>query len=802
MTRARLIASAAPVALISILWAASAQAEAPAPSADTAPHTVDEIVVTAQKRTQNLQDVPIVVTTVNGATLRANGVKDIKDLTILTPGLTVTSTTSSTSTTARVRGVGTVGDNIGLESSVGIVIDGVYRPRNGVGFGDLGELERVEVLKGPQGTLFGKNATAGVINVITKRPEFSFGAEGEANVGNYNLKAVSAGVTGPIIDGKVAGRLFVSKRERDGFVDVVTGAGPRSFSTDNNQNYWTARGQLLFTPTDALDINVSVDYTKRDERCCTSLQVINGGVTKIMAAAFPGSVANPPAFDDYKAYANRDTRKNITDKGVSAEVSYDLGAVQLTSITAYREFQTHSGAESDLSTADIIWSDQNWVGTGFKTFSQEFRLAGSTDKLHWTAGTFFTHEDLTSKVGTLYGADFEKFVSLLLSGGTNGSLISALSGNPAGTTFANGQGQRDQYNQSEQSFAVFGNASYQLTSKLELTGGLRYTWENKGVDAFYGNTDGGKGCATFSAKALPASLINAVCQTYQNPAFNNLTASQDMSEGALTGTVKAAYRFNPQVMTYASYARGYKAGGFNLDRLAYTYVAGSATSLKPITKTDFAKESADSYEVGVKSTLFDRRLLLNATMFYQKYTDFQLNAYNGLAFTVISIPEVTSKGVDADFVFFPVRGLTLQGGVTYAETEYSKKDRTILGATSRLPESRLSFAPLWSASTAVSYEHDLTEALVGKASVSAKYTSAYNTGSDLNPLKTQQAFTLWNARLSVGPQDDKWAVELWGQNLTDERYYQVAYDATYQSGSIGAFPSAPRTFGATFRVKY
>jgi len=795
MSKARLIASAAPVALVSILWAAAAQAQ-------EAPATVDEIVVTAQKRTQNLQDVPIVVTTVSGSTLRAAGVRDIKDLTILTPGLTVTSTTSSTSTTARVRGVGTVGDNIGLESSVGVVIDGVYRPRNGVGFGDLGELERVEVLKGPQGTLFGKNATAGVINVITKKPDFEFGADGALEVGNYGLKALSAGVTGALVDDKVAGRLFITRRERDGFIDVVTGAGPRTQTDDNDQNYWSARAQVLVKPTEDLSINFSADYTKRDENCCLAEQVLNGGVTKIMAVAFPGSVANPANFDGYKAYANRSTSKKITDKGVSAEVEYDLGSLQLTSISAYREFETHSAAESDLSTADIIWSSPSWTGTAFKTFSQELRLTGSSEKLNWTVGSFFTKEDLTSKVDTLYGADFEKFVGLLLSSGTNGALVSQLTGNAAGTTFANGQGQRDQYNQSEQSFALFGNASYKVTDQLEVTGGIRYTWENKGVDAFYGNTDGGKGCATLAAKPLPAALINAVCQTYQNPNFTNLTASQDLSEGALTGTSKAAYRFSPELMTYVSYARGYKAGGFNLDRLAYTYAAGSATSLKPITKTDFAKESADSYEVGVKSTLFDRRLLLNGTVFYQKYTDFQLNAYNGLVFTVISVPEVISQGVDADFMFFPIQGLTLQGGVTYSETSYTEKDRAVLGATSRLPGSRLSFAPLWSGSLAVAYQHDIGENLVGKASLSAKYTSAYNTGSDLNPLKTQEAFTLWNARLSLGQQDDKWSVELWGQNLTDEHYYQVAYDATYQSGSIGAFPSAPRTYGMTLRLKY
>ncbi|HWT52708.1 MAG TPA: TonB-dependent receptor plug domain-containing protein, partial [Caulobacter sp.] len=232
--------------------------------------TVDSIIVTAQKREQNLQDVPVVVTAVGAKLLRDTGVKDIKDLTILTPGLTVTSTSSEASTTARVRGVGTVGDNPGLESSVGVVIDGVYRPRNGVGFGDLGEMERIEVLKGPQGTLFGKNTSAGVINIITAQPSFTPGAELEVTGGNYGAWGVAGSVTGPITD-TVAGRLYAATRKRDGFYDVDTGDGPRTTTDDANQDFWTMRGQLLIQPSDTASIRLIADYSKRDEYCCVGV---------------------------------------------------------------------------------------------------------------------------------------------------------------------------------------------------------------------------------------------------------------------------------------------------------------------------------------------------------------------------------------------------------------------------------------------------------------------------------------------------------------------------------------------------
>jgi len=230
--------------ILSLAITSAASAQEAQPQANP-PHTVDEIVVTAQKRTQSLQDVPIVVTTINRQLIQDIGVKDIKDLTLLTPGLLVTTTSNETSTTARIRGIGTVGDNVGLESSVGVVIDNVYRPRNGVGFGDLGDVDRIEVLKGPQGTLFGKSTSAGVINILTSKPSFDFGGDAEFTVGNYNAYGGSIAVTGPLSGDKVAGSLYFADRQRDGFYDVVTGQGPRTINDDQNHNYFTMRGQIL-----------------------------------------------------------------------------------------------------------------------------------------------------------------------------------------------------------------------------------------------------------------------------------------------------------------------------------------------------------------------------------------------------------------------------------------------------------------------------------------------------------------------------------------------------------------------------
>ena len=206
---------------------ASAQDNAKARSQTDKVKTLGTTVVTAQKREQVLQDVPISVTVLDSQTLQDTGVHDIKDLQVLVPGLTVSSTQSAVNTVARLRGVGTVGDNPGLESSVGVVIDGVYRPRNGVGFGDLGQIERIEVLKGPQGTVFGKNTSAGVINVITRKPDFGTEVDGELTAGNYGALGI-AGTFNTALGDNTAFRIHASKRKRDGFMDVETGAGPRT----------------------------------------------------------------------------------------------------------------------------------------------------------------------------------------------------------------------------------------------------------------------------------------------------------------------------------------------------------------------------------------------------------------------------------------------------------------------------------------------------------------------------------------------------------------------------------------------
>ncbi len=828
LSRALLFALAAGLA-----HAPSAMAQDAGQDAGDEADTLDKIVVTAQKREEALQDVPVVVTALSERALQDNGVRDIKDLQTMVPGLTVTSTQSEAQTTARIRGVGTVGDNAGLESSVGVVIDGVYRPRNGVGFGDLGELARVEVLKGPQGTLFGKNTSAGVINIVTKRPTYVRSFEGELTIGDHGTRGV-AGTYNDALSDNAAFRIYAAKRERDGFLDVRTGAGPRLEREDQDQNFHTLRGQLLLEPTENLDINLSIDYSNRDENCCSSVTIVRGPTASIIDALAPDSGVAPVA-DPYarRAWSNRSSAQSIEDNGGSLQIDWNspwFGGATVTSITALREWSSTNGIDFDYSTADILYRNPEKGDnfTGFETFSQEIRMAGATDNVDWLVGLFYADEDLTRNEAYRVGSAYEAYLStavlaqinpLLATSPTAPLFYSQASGRPFGTVFA-GHAANDRYKQNSKSIALFTNNTWHATDALDLTLGLRYTIEDKELDSSYTNPNGGLGCGSMllnpaqvvaalvargltvaQASAAAPQVVGFGCLPWTNVRHNGRVTNQEREEKEWSGTFKAAYRFNDRVMAYFSAARGYKAGGFNLDRVQSNNGLSSGTAgIVPVNDTSFEGEFVDSFELGTKTTWMGGNLLLNATLFHQEYSDFQLNSFLGTSFVVRSIPTVTSQGVDAELLF-KRNGWMVQAGLTYADTEYGD-DPLPDADLSLLPGSRPSFAPEWSGTASVGYDWDMGSKLKARANVGMKYMSEYNTGSDLDPQKQQDGYALFNARFVIGGQSDRWDLEFWSQNLTDEEYYQVAIDAPLQPGTWNAFLGAPRTVGVTLRLRY
>jgi iron complex outermembrane recepter protein len=789
-----------------------------------------EVIVTAQKREQNLQEVPIAVIALSGQQLQDAGVTDIKNMTALTPGLTVTSTTSENSTTARIRGIGTVGDNVGLESSVGVVIDGVYRPRNGVGFGDLGEIDRIEVLEGPQGELFGKNNDAGVINIVTKRPSTTFGVTGEITGGNFDDREASGSITGPVGDFS-AFRLYAGFQKRDGFLNVETGTGNVDDAV-NNRNYYTVRGQYLVTPSSDVSVLVIGDFSRRNENCCQATPVYPGPfagvITALAANPLLGGTAGQTTFPDAptnpfnrQSFANYPIAQQIWDRGFSAQLDWNLGAAQLTSISAWRDNSIAAGNDPDYSDAALVQEPASGNVTDFKQFSEELRLAGKTDRLNWLIGGFADKELLNNTSTILADDQFDLYLGATASAAAGVSppnflLLPELTGNFPGHTFIPGvSGQADSYQQTEKSFAFFTNETYTLIEHLDLTAGLRYTHESKDETADYNSPDGGSACGQLlhappASAALPYSdllLLGYGCATPFNPFFAGVTHAQSLSEDNFNATVKLAYHFTDDVMGYVSWGNGTKAGGFNLARVTNP---AAANPLAPILDTEFPRETVNSFEIGAKTELVQKTVRVNAAVFDQQYHNFQLNTFTGIVFVVSSLPDVNSKGAEVSLDWLtPVSGLSLSGGVVYADTQITNfGDALYLFATNRL-NNRLSFSPLWSGVVSAAYQVPLSSYLALRISADEKYNSSYNTGSDLDPIKLQGSYGILSARIGIGAPDGKWAFEVWGQNLTDKGYFQVAFDAPFQglavpgfNNQIDSFVGDPRTFGATMRVKF
>ena len=354
----------------------------------------------------------------------------------------------------------------------------------------------------------------------------------------------------------------------------------------------------------------------------------------------------------------------------------------------------------------------------------------------------------------------------------------------------------------------------------------------------FGSNVGG-GCSAVDNSPLtklgliPQALLNTVCLPFFSPAFANFNNHQSESDSNTSGTVKLVYRFDPHILTYLSYAKGFKAGGFNLDRVgcpnASPVTEGGPCPLSPAqfnpnlvtaltanTNTFFKPEYSDSIEAGAKTTLFDRKLLLNATLFYEKFSNFQYNTFNGLVFVVDSLPAVYSKGVDADFLWRPIRDLNVQGGLTVANTRFSHTDGSDSAIGSPLQVSgflgsagsRLPLAPQYSAALEGTYTYHLPHDYIARLNLGTKFNSRYNTGSDEDPRKEQTGYFVTDGRVIFGPQNGRFDVEIWAENLFNTNYEQVAFDSGFQNaptnptGLIDAFLGNPRTFGATLRGKF
>ena len=796
-----------------------------APQTAIAQTLADQIVVTATKRAENIQDVPIAISAYSGDLLDKSGVSDIRELSILSPSIVVVATQSeAVGVNARIRGVGTVGDNPGLQSSVGVFIDEVYRSRNSVALGDLGEIEAIEVARGPQGTLFGRNSSAGALIVRTRQPEYEFGGYAEYTRSNFNGNRAEGAVTGPIIEDVLAGRINGFFENRDGFLtDVFSGRDL------NDRDQFGIRGQLLYEPTDMLSFRLIGDYSERDEECCASVRIVRGPTTPI-ADAFTGNAVSglPEPFERVTDITPGNAfGQDVEDWGGSLQANWDAGFADVTSITSYREFDIVRSQDSDLSGPDIFVRPENGFLNNYETFTQEVRATGDAGPLEWLFGVYYSDEDVSLTDRQTYGAQYEQWVDALIGSALIGSPLeglfsfSNLTGLAPGTVFA-GAGQNDTHLTESRSIAVFSNNTFNVTDRLAIVLGGRYT--NEQID-YTGNLSSTNPACAATLGAVAAGqgnpLIDAVggnaavlgCLLNITPLVDG-EISDEREENEFTWDAKLTYQLTDNVSFYGGAARGYKAGGYNLDRAggpntARTFL-GNGGVFAPVTgdSLEFQEETVINYEAGFKTTLFGGNATLNLTGFYAEYDDYQLNTFNGISFLVENIDEVKSSGFEVDFLAQPIEQIFLQGGYTYANTRYgddlgSTINSVIDGEEIPLDGRRITLAPLHSLTGAMTFTEQLLDTNYDIfMNWNFRYSSDYNTGSDLDPEKVQDAYVIANASIGLLAQDNGLELEAFVRNVTDADVIQVAFDQPLQAGSFGAFLTEPRTYGITVRYRF
>ncbi|WP_427964878.1 TonB-dependent receptor [Altererythrobacter sp.] len=859
--RLGLLAGAATIAL-SLPAAALAQSDPDGDAAaDDATPTFNDnvIVVTATKREQTLQETPISVSVTSGETLERAQIRDLIDLQSVTPSLRVSQLQSSSNTTFIIRGFGNGDNNFGIEPSVGVFIDGVFRSRSAGSLGDLANVQRIEVLRGPQSTLFGKNASAGVISVITREPQFTFGGKVEASYGNYNSIVVKGDVTGPIGE-NVAFALDGSYNKRDGYARIV------NLDKDlSDRNRWSARGQLLFEPTPDLKIRAIADYSRIDEVCCTVGNVLAGPTAAILP--FVGGAIDANNLFSYDTYLNQEPINKIDNYGGSIQVDWNTGPLTVTSISAYRKLKNFFNQDVDFTSADIV---SEFRRQNVKSLTQELRVASDFDgPVNFLLGGFYFDESIDQASQLTTGTVARPFFDLLASaaGGTfppqlgTFSFVEGALGLPQNSIFSPGLLTSEDFSMDNKSWSIFGTVDFEPVEGLVLTAGFNYTDDKKDfalsqtsfdplaninmVDAFIAGAIGSADPAVIAAFAQsnpavfaqiaglatdPASnpLLGLQPFQFQPPFLNLPNAVEDgrTRDDDWSYTLRAAYDVSDRVNVYVSYATGFKASSINLSRDSRPafgdYIPGpfGSTILAPSspirdaglavpnlsTGSRFAgPEEAKVWEVGLKAQF--PGVGFNLALFDQTLKGFQSFTFTGTGFQLANAGKQSTKGFEFDTTISPIDPLVFTFAATYLDAVYDSFTGSPVGD---LSGQRPGGIPEWALSTSATYTHEFGASgnrLITRVDYSHESNTPINNGLPTfnASLGNTQIFSrevnLVNGSMTLALNNGL-EIGVWGRNLFNDKYILTIFDGVAQAGTISGYPSVPRTYGGVVRFKF
>jgi outer membrane receptor protein involved in Fe transport len=814
------------------------------------------VTVTAQQRVESIQDVPIAITALSTEDLERAGVADIKGLDQVAPSFNMnTSDTESGGITLRLRGVGTTGNNIGLESSVGVFLDGVYLSRPGVALADLLDVEQLEVLRGPQGTLFGRNTSAGALNIKTKRPNLDeFSAFGNATFGNYGLINVQGGFNAPVVEDFLAIRVSGATRKQDGFLSGLNG------SESGSRDRITLRGQALMDFKDAGDLRLIVDYADGEDACCDAVWFNEAATVGAFGPAGLGANGGAPNVGPSALEGGDTNSENFLNPfeqtGYSAEYNVETGLGKLTYVGSYRDYFSTSYRNTDYtglriftvgnSPEAIALGGQNYDpngGSTIETTTHELRLQNTAfdGRLDWLLGAYYSDEQIDSQGSLTLLDQYQRGVSAGQLGSPANLLLAF-----AGGASATGDFATNRFTQSGESMSLFTHNVFDVTDKLSLTVGLRYVEESKdgkfeqldgqhnaclgtfanvaNIPAFLAPGVSGPGtavalnCFVFAAPvydpANPGPLFGAIAASPAAGLLNLLPREFDdtFEDEELVYTVKASYKINSTTNIFGGYTTGFKSGGFNLDASAAN---GGADPR-------FDSEKINALEFGLKTDFWDGRARANIAVFEQKMEDFQVLEFTGIQFQTFNVDKAESRGAEIELLGQLTDHFTGTLGVTYADAFYPDDCAPATLATSgalaqayNLCGAKLTNAPEWVTIVGGTYERLIEDGRMNffvTGSIrneTERRTSTQPTVVATNiPLRgdIQEGNTKANLRIGFEAPDESWGIELWGNNITDERTKNVTFSIPLRGAGAnaarGQFTQEPATYGITLRTRF
>jgi len=717
---------------------------------------LQEVIVTAQKRSENLQNVPIALTALSADQLAQAGVSSTTDLGLVTPALIVVNQAGNL--LPHIRGIGTTAFGAGFENPVAVYVDGIYLAASNASLLTLNNIAQVEVLKGPQGTLYGRNATGGLIQISTKDPQAAFSGSAELGYGNYQTAVMKAYVTGPVVGDKLVADLAVSASHQGQGYGTNLFNGQDVYQTDRDL---AARSKWLWTPADGTSVRFIADYEESAGSQYTTFKVAPG--------TQPQFVPPVSALGNWDFDANIQPHDAFKGGGGSLRIDQEVGFANFSSITAYRRSQQvlafdGDGTPTDIESLDPITEDD-------RQFTQELQLTSArSGPLQWVAGVFYMHGDAKDDPITAnFGAPF--VYPFVPSPAPPFFLVP-----PLANTAVFGEEKTN-------SWAVYGQSTLAITDADHLTLGLRYTADHRSLSA----SETGA-----LASGIPGVPNIPIYPLSPNPFVPAAPINQSRTFTKPTWRVAFDHRFSDEILGYVSYNRGFKSGGFN---------AGVPTD------APYNSEVLDAYEIGLKTDLWDRRVRLNTAAYYYDYKNIQvghfvqgnIGYYNGAAAKIY--------GMDADLEVLVTHDLTLTAGASWIHDRYSSFPNALFftpnPAGGNIPSlasaagNRLPLTPDATFNLSADYRYPLP----GGGHLGLNATYSYSDGYVFSPdnILRQPAFSMVNAAISWTAPGDRFTTTLWGKNLSNEAVANAILESAL--GSLAAYQQ-PRTYGVTVGVKF